>query len=128
MKRNAVCLVVLLLFSACSSPKPTTSSSTDPTGAWSGDYTSGAGQREDVSLELRMENNDLKGVVRSGPRSLPLTKASFKPDTGAIAFEFDAQNNGRIVHYMIEGKLEGNTMTGNWTHDSQRGEFRVTRK
>jgi len=60
---------------------------------------------------------------------MDLSKASFKPETGAISLEFDAQGNGgQTVHYTIEGKVEGNTMTGTWTRDAQRGDFRVTRQ
>lgn len=76
-----------------------------------------------------MENNELHGVVQAGPRSLPVKKASFKPDSGEINMEFETQgNNGQTVHYTIDGKVDGNTMTGSWTHDAVRGDFRVTRK
>jgi hypothetical protein len=55
--------------------------------------------------------------------------ASFKPDTGAIVLEFDAQNNGRTVHYMIDGKVEGNKMSGSWrTEGGPSGDFRLTRQ
>jgi hypothetical protein len=50
-------------------------------------------------------------------------------ETGAITMEFDAQaNNGKTVHYTIEGRVDGNAMTGSWTHDAQRGDFHVTRQ
>jgi len=43
--------------------------------------------------------------------------------------EFDAQgNNGQTIHYVIEGKVEGNVMSGAWSHDSQRGDFRLTKR
>ena len=43
--------------------------------------------------------------------------------------EFDAEGNGgRIVHYIVDGKVTGNTMTGTWTHDGQRGDFRATKQ
>ena len=36
--------------------------------------------------------------------------------------EFDAEGNrGRVVHYIIDGKINGNTMTGTWTHDDEKG-------
>jgi hypothetical protein len=59
---------------------------------------------------------------------MPITKASFQRDTGAITMEFDAEGNGRTVHYVAEGKVNGNAMAGTWTHDDQRGEFRVTKE
>ena len=43
--------------------------------------------------------------------------------------EFDAEGNGgRTVHYVIDGKVDGDTMTGTWTHDDQRGDFRVMKE
>ena len=121
-----LCLT-LLLISACA-PKPAVQD--DPVaGKWSGEYDAAADRREEVSLELRWENDRLSGTVTAGVRSLPLTRAIFKPDTGAITMEFDAQGNGgRTVHYVIEGKVAGTTMSGSWTHDDQRGDFRVTKK
>jgi hypothetical protein len=128
MKRNTACLAILLLLAACSAAKPAPSKS-DPSGKWSGDYGSSPDRRDDVTLDLKLENGDLRGVVRAGPRSLPLTRASFQPETGAIIMEFDTQtNNGQTVHYTIEGKVDGNAMTGSWTHDAQRGDFHVTRQ
>ena len=129
MKRNIACLaVVLLLLAACTSSKPAPAAPA-PSGKWSGDYGPSADRRDDVTLELKWDNSNLSGVVRAGPRSFPLTNVSFKPDTGAITMEFDAQgNNGRTVHYTIDGKVNGNVMAGSWTHDDQRGDFHVTRQ
>jgi hypothetical protein len=125
MKRSIALL--LLLLTACG-PKPAASGN-PPSGSWAGEYGPDASRREPITLDLTWENDNLRGVVHSGVRSLPLTKASFTPDTGAVAMEFDAQGNGgRIVHYVIEGKVSGNTMTGTWTHDDQRGDFRVTKQ
>ena len=128
MRRNGVCLaIVLVLVAACAAKLAL--SQDPPGGTWSGDYGPDPDRREAVTLELSWEDGNLRGIVHAGPRSLPLSKASFKPETGAITMEFDAQgNNGQTVHYMIEGKVEGNTMTGSWSHDAQRGDFRLTRQ
>ena len=130
MRRYALSLAALVLVAACASspPKPTVSMD-PPGGTWAGDYGPSPDQREQISVELRWEGANLRGAVRVGVRSLALTNASFKPDTGAITMEFDAQGNGgQLVHYVVEGKVAGNTMTGNWTHDSQRGDFKVTKQ
>jgi len=126
LRRKALYFLVAASLAACTSrPAP---SGEAPSGNWSGDYGI-AERREPIRLDLRWEGTDLRGTVHAGPRSLPLTKASFSPDTGAIALEFDAEGNrGQAVHYVIDGKVSGDTMAGSWTHDDQRGDFRVTKQ
>jgi hypothetical protein len=124
-------IVVLLLsffvFTACTA-KPVVSSQA-PSGSWSGDYEVASERREAIGVDLRWEGSNLRGVVHAGARSLPLTKASYQSDSGAISMEFDAEGNGgRAVHYVIDGKVSGNTMSGTWTHDDQHGDFRVTKQ
>jgi hypothetical protein len=123
-----IVFIALLCVAGCAS-KPATSSSTDiPSGTWSGEYGPGSSLRDSIRVELRWENGDLRGVVHAGPRSMPITKASFQRDTGAITMEFDAEGNGRTIHYVAEGKVNGSSMAGTWSHDDQRGEFRVTKE
>ena len=127
MKPKLSFLALGLLLAACASK--TAGSTAAPGGTWSGDYGPDAERREPVRLELRWEDSNLRGAVQAGVRELPVTKASFKPETGAIIMEFDAQgNNGQTIHYVIEGKVEGNVMSGAWSHDSQRGDFRLTKR
>ncbi|PYR95899.1 MAG: hypothetical protein DMG16_29290, partial [Acidobacteria bacterium] len=98
-------------------------------GTWSGDYGPDAERREQIRLDLKWEDSNLRGVVRAGFRDLPVSKISFKPESGAITMEFDAQgNNGQTVHYIIEGTVNGDAMTGTWSHDRQRGDFRLTKR
>jgi hypothetical protein len=123
-----IVLIALLFVAGCAS-KPATSTSTDsPSGSWSGEYGPGSSLRDSIRVDLRWENGDLRGVVHAGPRSMPITKASFQRDTGAITMEFDAEGNGRTTHYVAEGKVNGSSMAGTWSHDDQRGEFRVTKE
>jgi hypothetical protein len=126
----AFCLLLAALFLLPScAPKPVASDQAVPGGSWTGEYQVSPERRESIGVDLKWEGGTLRGVVRAGVRSLPLTKASFQADTGAISLEFDAEGNGgRTVHYVIDGKVSGNTMTGTWTHDDQRGEFRVTKQ
>jgi hypothetical protein len=127
MKPKLVYIVLTFaLLAACSQKSP--SSNAAPSGTWSGDYGPSADNRDPVTLDLRWEDTSLRGTVHAGPRSLEISKASFKPDTGAISIEFDAQANGRNVHYSVDGKVEGNRMTGTWSRDGQQGDFRVTKQ
>ena len=128
--RLTSCLaVLLLLLSACSgSPAPAVSQDA-PAGTWSGDYGLGSERREPISVDLRWENDTLHGVVHAGVRSIPLAKASFKRETSDLTMEFDAEGNrGRTVHYVIEGKLSGNAISGTWNHDDESGDFKVTKQ
>ena len=129
LKRPVLLLLIAsTLLSACaSSEKPVSNEA--PSGKWTGDYAVGPNRRETISVELRWEGSNLRGVVQSGSRSLPLTKATFKPETGAISMEFDTEGNrGQVVHYVIDGNVSGNRITGSWSHDDQRGDFQVTRE
>ncbi|PYS21849.1 MAG: hypothetical protein DMG11_27425 [Acidobacteria bacterium] len=134
MKRNAVCLaIVLLLLAACTAktatPENQNPNQKPPGGTWSGDYGPDSYRREPIKVELRWEGSNLRGTIQAGVRDLEIKKASFKPETGAITMEFDAQgNNGQTLHYKIDGKVEGNVMKGTWSHDDQRGDFRVSRQ
>src|SRR5262245_59218811 len=127
---NRINLSIALLFfflPACSSNPAVSNDS--PSGTWSGDYGADPDRRESITVDLRWEGDSLRGAVHAGARTLPLVKASFTRETGAITMEFDAQGNGgRTVHYVVEGKVAGNTMSGTWNHDDQRGDFRVTRQ
>jgi hypothetical protein len=128
-KRFALTFLILLLSACAPKQEAPTVSGNPPTGTWSGDYDPGSGRREPISVDLRWDNDKLGGSVHAGPRSLPITKASFQQDTGATSLEFDAEDNrGRTVHYKVDGKISGDTMTGTWSHDEQRGEFRVTKQ
>lgn len=123
-----VVLVAFLFLAACSTKPAASPGGAAPSGSWSGEYGPGSSLRDSIRVDLHWENTDLRGVVHAGNRSLEITKASFQPDSGAIHMEFDAEGNGRTVHYVAEGKVNGNSMAGTWSHDDQQGEFRVTKQ
>src|SRR5262249_49433163 len=104
-------------------------STVPPSGTWSGDYGPDPQRRDPVTLDLRWEGSNLRGVVHAGPRSLDVAKVSFLPETGAIGMEFETQgNDGQTVHYVIAGKVAGKTMAGTWSHDGERGDFHLTKQ
>ena len=41
--------------------------------------------------------------------------------------ETDVKSRGAMVHYVIDGKLEKNMMSGSWNHDNRKGDFKLTR-
>jgi hypothetical protein len=129
----------LLVLSACSStPAPGAAESeaaapaaapADPvSGTWSGDWGPTAEHRNNVTLELSWDGTNLNGTVNPGPSAIQVGKASFDSGTGAVMMEAEAKgNDGNMVHYMIEGKLEGNTMMGTWAHEKQKGDFKIAK-
>jgi hypothetical protein len=104
----------------------------DPlSGTWTGDWGPSPGDRNDVTLVLKWDGKALTGNVTAGTNvtaPIPLSKTTFDPKTGAIHMEADATSRGRSVHYVIDGKVEKNTMTGSWNHDNRKGDFKITKK
>jgi len=102
----------------------------DPlSGTWTGDWGPSASDRNPVTVELRWDGKNLTGTVNPGPNAVELKKAAFDPKTGAVHFEADATNrSGSQIHYVIDGKVEGGTMSGTWKHDNRNGDFKITRK
>jgi len=141
MRRSLLLLSVLcalLVLGACSSepakaPEPTAKeapatpaatpdASADPlSGTWKGDWGPSASHRNPVTVELKWDGTALSGTVNPGPDAVPLTKGSFNKDTGAVTMEADAKgHDGKAVHYTIEGKVDGTTMSGSWNHMTRR--------
>ncbi len=103
---------------------------TDPlSGTWVGDWGPSPQDRNQVTLELKWSNNNLTGTVNPGPNAIEIQKATFDPKTSAVHFEADAKNRrGALVHYVVDGKVEMSTMTGSWSHDNRKGDFKITKK
>jgi hypothetical protein len=100
-------------------------------GTWSGDWGPSANDRNDVTLQLKWDGKALAGNVTAGTNvtsPIALQKTSFDPKTGAVHMEADASSRGRTVHYVIDGKVEKNMMTGSWNHDNRKGDFKITKK
>ena len=145
MKRSLLLLSVLsilLVLAACASePAKTEEAKTEPaaaaapdasadplSGTWKGDWGPSPTHRNNVTLELKMDGGNLTGTVNPGPDAIPLAKASFAKDTGMVNMEAEAKgHDGKAVHYVIEGKLDGATLSGSWNHDDKKGDFKITK-
>jgi len=135
-----LCLAAtLLIFSACSSEPAAPSAADTPaapapsaeglTGTWSGDWGPSARDRNDVKLELKWDGTTLTGTVNPDSQPIQLTSASYAADTGVIKMEADATGyGGAAVHYVIEGKVEGTSMSGSWNHDNRKGDFKISKQ
>ena len=128
MKPIRFCLIaILLLFSGCASS--TAPAGSDPlSGKWTGKWGPSPDRQTDVTLDLKWDGTTLKGTVNPGGRAVDLKKASFDAQTHAIAMELDVQDNrGELDHYAIQGKVDGNKMTGSWTRNNGKGDFNITK-
>ena len=107
------------------------------TGTWVGDFGPAFYDRNTISLELKWDGKNLTGMVVPGDpngrmyrnfQGFPIDKASFDPATGIVKFE--ATYKPRDRHYLMQGKLNGNTLTGTWNRPEDRtdGDFKLTRK
>lgn len=119
------CLALTLTGTVSAQPK-----SADPlSGSWSGDWGPSAADRNTVTVDLKWDGKALTGTVNPGPTATELQKCTFDAKTGAVHMEADAKNRrGVVVHYVIDGKVEGNTMSGSWNHDARKGDFKITKK
>ncbi len=102
----------------------------DPlSGTWTGDWGPSPEDRNQVTVEMKWDGSKLTGTVNPGPNAVELVKTSFDPKTGAVHFEADTKNRrGTPIHYVIDGKVDKGTMTGTWSHDNRKGDFKITKK
>ena len=130
MRHKLLCLVSMLLVVTIAATGAPQKKAADPvTGTWSGDWGPSAGDRNQVTVELKLDGKTVTGTVNPGPNAVALVKSTFDAATSAIHMEADAKNRrGADIHYVIDGKVEGSTMTGTWNHDNRKGDFKITKK
>ncbi len=133
--------MILLLLSACAAesepepvpaPQPETEAAEPATGddmlsgTWTGDWGPSATDRNAVVVELAWDGTTLSGsVIPPGQDAIELTNAAFDPATNIVRLEADLESFRGPLHYMIEGTLEGNMISGTWGHDDVSGDFMI---
>jgi hypothetical protein len=105
-------------------------SAQDPiSGKWSGDWGPSRFDRNRVTVEFKLSGKAVTGTVDSEGKVVPVKNGTFDPNTNTFHMEADAPGPGnRIVHFVIDGKLENNTLSGSWNHDTRKGDFKITRQ
>ncbi len=94
-------------------------------GTWTGDWGPAPDDRNDVVVDLAWDGTTLSGTVNPGPNGVELMNTAFDTATNTITMEADAESFRGPVHYMIEGTLEGSTISGSWGHDDVTGDFMI---
>ncbi len=130
MRGKTICLVCLFMCFAIGASGAAKPMAADPlSGTWTGDWGPSAADRNQVTVELKWDGKALTGTVNPGPNAVVLQKCTFDAKTGAIHMEADAKGRrGNDIHYLIDGKVENNTITGSWNHDNRKGDFKITKK
>jgi hypothetical protein len=137
MKKKIAILLCLLACLAVTVPmvaQQRAAAAADPlTGTWTGDWGPSSNDRNQVSVELKWDGKTLTGTVKSIQPARPdvmLQKSTYTAATNAVHMEAEspAARGGGTVHFIIDGKLAGNTMTGSWNHDTTKGDFKLTKK
>lgn len=106
----------------------------DPiSGTWSGDWGPNANDRNTVNVDLKLNGKDVTGVVHSVNYQRPdvmISKGTYDAASSMLHLEADAKNprGGADVHYVIDGKVMGGTVSGSWNHDKSKGDFKLTKK
>ena len=99
----------------------------DPiSGVWFGYYGTSPRDQAQVRLTLEWDGKVLTGELTTGDDPFDIEKATVDPKTGAIHMEVVTPGRGRgVYHYIIDGKVEKDTITGLWHHESAKGDFQV---
>jgi hypothetical protein len=128
MFRKSVSLACLLLCFA--GVVVAAANAADPlTGTWSGDWGPSPSDRNPVTVELKYDGKTLSGTVNPGASAVALKNCTFDAKTGTIHMEADTKNRrGSDIHYVIDGKVDKDTMSGSWNHDNRKGDFKITKK
>ena len=92
---------------------------------WFGDYGSNPRDRTQVQLVLKWDGKVLIGTVRTGDEPFDLENCKFDPSTGAIHMEVVVPGPRFDYHYVIDGRLDSNTISGIWQRESSKGDFKI---
>lgn len=110
------------------------SAAADPlSGTWTGDWGPSAADRNQVSVDLKLDAGAVTGTVHSvTPKrdDVAISKGTYTAAGNKVHLEAEAKNprSGQTVKYIIEGTLAGTSMTGSWNHDATKGDFKLTKK
>jgi hypothetical protein len=125
----AVCIAALMVLSGCAS-STTSDTVADPvSGTWVGEWGPSPSRQTEVTVALQWDGTTLRGTVDPDRRPFELSKAAFDPKTGDVRMELDGPNSrGDTVHYVIEGRISGNTMSGTFDRAGEKGTFTIDKK
>ena len=124
------CIVACMALLSLSSVSRAFAQDKDPiSGKWSGDWGPSRFDRNQVTADFKLSGKAVTGTVNSEGKVIPVKNGTFDPKTNTFHMEADSPGPGdRIVHFVIDGKLENNALTGSWNHDTRKGDFKITKQ
>ncbi len=130
MRLRRLGLALMVVCSGMASSAVAQQKAADPlSGTWTGDWGPSAGDRNPVTVELKWDGKALSGTVNPGANAVALKNCTFDAKTAAVHMEADAKSRrGMDIHYLIDGKLDKDGMSGTWNHDNRKGDFKITKK
>lgn len=104
-------------------------------GIWSGDWGTTPADRNPVTIELNWGTKILSGTINAGfPDAAEIRMGTLNSKNWTVHLEADGSDgNGNPVRIVVDGKLENlgspnRTLTGTWTRNNMRGNFKLTRE
>jgi len=93
-------------------------------GSWSGDWGQSPDNRIRVLLDLQWDGKDVTGTINPGPAGVPLQTIAVDYANWSVRIEAPG--------YLIEGRLQNlgaysRFITGTWTQDGVKGDFKIVR-
>ena len=138
MRLRTACLL-LLICAGVMTLQVNAQNAPDPlSGVWTGDWGPTPTDRNNVLVELKWDGKTVTGAVKgtgnvAGPGTpimsyeIRFKKTSFDPKAGKLHLEADAFFQGHPVHYVINGTLQNDLMTGDWKHGGRKGNLKLLR-
>ncbi len=102
----------------------------DPiSGKWRGDWGPSRFDRNQVTVDLKLQGKTVTGNVNPGPNAVPIKNGTFDEKMNTVHMEADVKGPGdQTIHYVIDGKVDQNTLTGSWNHGARKGDFKITKE
>jgi len=96
-------------------------------GTWTGEWGLNTFERSQVVAQLKYDGKAVTGTFNPGSNPVTISKGTFNEKTGVIHLEAEGRGrDGGRNHYVIDGKLQKNTITGTWKYEKGNGDFKIS--
>ena len=96
----------------------------------SGIWIDGADGNSGRGLDLKYDGKGgVTGTVNPGqPNAAPISTGTYDAKTALLKLDGEAKRNNQTFKFHLEGKLEKDTLAGNYLFGTEKGTFKFTRK